>query len=57
MYGIKRTDEEIDDVRDQACLAVEEDGSKFPGMSYEQGLEEMIRWLTDDSPGGSPMDD
>ena len=37
MYQIKRPDNEIDDVLNQATEA-EDQGSQWPGMSYEQGV-------------------
>jgi hypothetical protein len=51
------TDEQklIDDVMNE-CLEYENDGgSKFPGMSYEQGVLAAVRWLTEDNE--SPMTD
>jgi hypothetical protein len=48
-YDIRRTDEEIDDLLN-ACADAEDRGrSKFPGMTFEQGIEQGIKWLTDPS--------
>lgn len=44
-YEIVRTDEEIDDVLDK-CFEAEQSGSKYRGMSYEQGIRYVIDWLT-----------
>lgn len=45
MYQIKVKDSEINEVLDQ-CIEVEQSGnSKFPGMTYEQGVQEAIRWI------------
>jgi hypothetical protein len=44
MYKIVRTNAEVDDLLNRASDA-EMDGSRFPGMSYEQGLLYAIRWL------------
>jgi hypothetical protein len=46
---------EVDAVSDQ-CLDAENDGgSKFPGMSYEQGIKAAFDWLA--GYGSNPMDD
>lgn len=52
MYDIKRVEAEIDEVLN-ACEDAEINGSRFPGMSYEQGIIDFFRWLigeTDDHP-------
>ena len=41
-YQIARTDEEIDDTLNDA---VETQG-RWPGMTYEQGVEAALRWVT-----------
>jgi hypothetical protein len=46
---------EVDDVLNQCCEAADSGESKFPGMSYEQGIEAAIRWMQGD--GSNPMDD
>lgn len=43
------TDEQIDEVVDKCCTQIQQGGSKYPGMSYEQGLRDAIDWLTGDS--------
>lgn len=43
MYNITRTDDEIN-------------GSRWPGMSYEQGVEAGIQWLVGDT-DDNPMED
>jgi hypothetical protein len=55
MYETKRTNNEINEQLNLAADGVDQ-GSKFPGMSYEQGVENAINWLigNDDSP---PMED
>ena len=45
MFEVKRTDKEIYDVFD-ICAEAEAEGSKFFGMTYEQGVEAGIRWVT-----------
>ncbi len=44
MYRLVRTDEEIDNVMNKALDASVE-GSKWPGMSYEEGIDAAIRWI------------
>ena len=47
MYKVVRTEKEVDDVICD-CLEAEESGaSRFPGASYEEGVQYAIRWLTD----------
>lgn len=55
MYQIKVKDSEIDDVIGQCCDA-EQTGSKWPGMSYEQGVDAAIRWIIGDEKA-NPMED
>ena len=52
-YSIKRTDEQIDDVKNRIMEQMDKGGSKFHGMTYEEGLDAAIRWLfgeTEDDP-------
>lgn len=49
------TENEINDVLN-ACMEAENDGhSKYPGMSYEQGVKYAIEWMTGDGP--HPLED
>lgn len=52
---MKPTEDEIDDVLNRCADQTDEGGSRWPGMSYEQGVEAAIRWMQDD--GGNPMED
>lgn len=53
---IKVSEQEISDVLNE-CLEKEiEGGSKFPGMTYEQGVSAAINWLTGES-DSNPMAD
>lgn len=47
MLEVKRTQKEIDEVLN-TCADAEMEGSQFHGMTYEQGVEAGIRWLTKD---------
>ena len=44
---IVRNDSEVNTVLDQ-CADSEENGSKYPGMSYEQGVRDTLDWLCDE---------
>lgn len=49
---VKRTVEEIDGVLNKAVEAMDE-GTKWPGMSYEEGVRAGIDWILgniDDNP-------
>jgi hypothetical protein len=56
MATIKRTTAEIDEQLDKAYDGINT-GSKYPGMSYEEGITEFWHWLTEDEPDYAPMDD
>jgi len=46
-YKITKTDAEINDLIQQ-CMEAEMKGtSKFPGMSYEQGIKNALDWMVD----------
>ena len=53
---VVRTEEEINRLLNE-CVEAEEMGTtKFPGMTYEQGLKDAIEWLCGDS-SCYPLDD
>jgi len=56
MSVIVRPQEEIDDLINR-CFDAENNGdSKYPGMTYEQGIKDGMLWLTDeDEP--NPLED
>jgi hypothetical protein len=41
---IKRTDQEIESLIGD-CADAEAEGSRFPGMTYEQGIDAALRWV------------
>lgn len=45
IYEIKRTDAEIDEQLNKAADGIN-DGSKYPGMSYEDGIQQFWLWVT-----------
>lgn len=49
-----RTRQEIDDVREK-CLDSLEDGTQYPGLSYEEGVLDAIEWL--EYNGENPVDE
>lgn len=52
IYEVKRRSAEIDDVLNRAWDS-DEEGSRYPGMTFEQGVREAIEWITgnqDDMP-------
>lgn len=54
MASIVRSETQIDNVRNWAIEGVDK-GSHYPGMSYEQGIEDMAAWLlgeSDENPTG-----
>lgn len=55
-YQISRTDEEIDDLREKCIEQENEGGSKYHGLTYEQGIEAAVGWLVGDR-DDNPMED
>lgn len=51
----KINDEEVNDVLNQCADSEEEGASRWPGMSYEQGVKAAIEWLQ--GYGENPMED
>lgn len=45
----KPTEKEMNDVLNDALELIDE-GGKWPGMSYEQGVEAALRWVMGDGP-------
>lgn len=46
---------DIDQVRNHCAEQADQGGSKYPGMSYEQGVEAAILWLQ--GRGSNPVQD
>ena len=44
-----KTRNEIDEVIGNCLDQMEQGSSKYPGMSYEEGVEAALRWVTGDS--------
>lgn len=47
MYRIERKDEEIDSLLNDCAAQIDKGGTKYRGMTYEQGIEAALRWVTD----------
>lgn len=50
------TPEQVDAQLNAAQEQVDDGGSKFPGMSYEEGVANALRWAAHGT-GDAPMDD
>jgi len=50
------TSEEIDELLDRCYEQEKKGGSRYPGMTYEQGIIAMFRWLVGDDEE-SPLGD
>lgn len=55
-YRTVRNDDEVDEVLNAAGAQIEQGATKYSGLTYEDGVDAGIRWLTghDDA---SPMED
>jgi hypothetical protein len=56
MIHLVREQDEIDKVLNAAEEDINGGDRKFPGMSYEEGIVEFWRWLTQKD-AGNPMED
>jgi len=49
MADISPTEEEIEDQRNEAAAVAAEEGTRVPGMSYEEGVRDALAWVMGDS--------
>jgi len=56
MKKIKPTDKEINDVLNKASDENSKGNTKWPGMTYEQGVENALMWVFGDN-DNNPMED
>ena len=42
-YRVTKTEKEIDDLLNQ-CVEAMNKGSKYPGMTYEEGIDAALCW-------------
>lgn len=47
-YTIVRTKQEIDSVRDRVEEDIAEGNNPYFGMTYAEGIRDMLWWLTDE---------
>jgi hypothetical protein len=50
---VTRTEDEVNEQVNAASEAMDTNGSRWPGMSYEQGVDAALRWVmgwSDDKP-------
>ena len=52
----KPTEEEIENVISRVSSVIDEGGSIFPGMSYEEGVKMALEWATGQT-DEHPLDD
>jgi len=55
-YKTKRTPKAIDDLLNQCAEAEDRGKTKYPGMTYEQGIRYALEWLFDEEMG-HPLED
>lgn len=48
LHNTKVTDSEIDDVLNDANDSIDEGTSRWPGMTYEQGVAAALNWIAND---------
>lgn len=53
---LDRSEEEIDEQLNRAAEAADAGQSKWPGMTYEQGVDNALRWVTGQT-DDLPMED
>lgn len=49
--AIERTKEQIEEVHARVIDKIGEGSTAYPGMSYEEGIDDFVRWLTGESDG------
>ena len=47
-------EQQVRDLLNEVCTAIDEGGSRFPGMTYEQGIEAALRWVLDSDDADDP---
>jgi len=53
----KPTGTQMDDVENKAQENLDEGKSAFPGLSYEDGVVAVIRWMRGEEDATNPMDE
>lgn len=44
-YKTKVSNEDIDNVLNSVAEKIDQGGSEYPGMSYEQGIQNALMWV------------
>ena len=47
IFNTVRTNDEVQALEGEVMESINSGGSRFPGMSYEEGVEATLRWLQD----------
>ncbi len=45
-YSIKRTNDEIDGQLNTCYEQMDAGGSRYPGMTFEEGVQQALDWVT-----------
>ena len=53
---VTRTEEEVNEVIDKTAAQDNEGGSRWPGMTYEQGVRNALDWILGNN-DDNPMED
>lgn len=55
-FPANRETKEVEEVRDTALLSTSEGTTRYPGMTYEEGVEAALSWVLDDR-DTNPLED
>lgn len=50
------TQQQTEEILSECYTQIDKGGTKYPGMTYEEGVEAAIRWFTGETED-SPMED
>ncbi len=53
---VERTQEEIDEILNKCAESIDKGQAKWPAMTFEQGVDAALRWVTGDT-DENPMED
>lgn len=57
MAQFQRTPEDAEQLLDDILIEADEGASRFPGMTYEQGVASTLQWLLEGWDSESPIED
>ncbi|QUE25353.1 hypothetical protein SEA_FIZZLES_59 [Microbacterium phage Fizzles] len=52
LQNTKVTDEQVSEAINDAYESIDEGTSRWPGMTYEQGVAAALEWVTGENPDG-----